>query len=301
MKRHNSTAESTAMLNDDSPVPNLPAVQPNADKPERRASTRKRPGKTTLPGPALKQFDPAPADMDAVAARQRRRDERVKFPKVVIDQQNGGVVTTSLAPAAGDYLRNQQALEVGWARLSAATGITDMDALIMLLEQIVSLASRVENGKVDQNRVNGFLGMVAEIGPKDALEASLAIQIVATTQMAMRTGMSLMHAVKTIDQLNANSNHYNKLVRSNVAMVECLKRYRGNGEQKVTVTHNHVTVNAGQAAVAVNHPGGGGAVLEERRQPDVKATDPAALAYAPGAALPCEIEADKAGVPAARG
>ena len=102
-------------------------------------------------------------------------------------------------------------------------------------------------------------------------------------------------------QLNANSNHYNKLVRTNVALVECLKRYRGNGEQKVTVTHNHVTVNADQAAVAVNHPGGGGTVLEERRQPDVKATDPAALAYAAGAALPCEVEADKAVVPATRG
>ena len=296
MKRLNPTAESTAMLNDDSPAPNLPAVQPNADKPERRKSTRERPA-----APAPRQFDPTPADMDAVAARQHRRNERVKFPKVVINQQKGGVVTTSLAPAAGDHLRNQQALEVGWARLSAATGITDMDALTMLLEQIVIVASRVEDGKVDQNRVNGFLGMVAEIGPKDAVEASLAIQIVATTQMAMRTGMSLMHAVKTIDQLNANSNHYNKLVRSNVAMVECLKRYRNSGEQKVTVTHNHVTVNADQAAVAVSHPGGGGAILEERRQPDAKATVPTALAYAPGAALPCQIEADKATVPTARG
>ena len=43
-------------------------------------------------------------------------------------------------------------------------------------------------GKVDQDKINGFLGMVAEIGPKDAIEASLAIQIVATTLMAMRTG-----------------------------------------------------------------------------------------------------------------
>jgi len=239
--------------------------------------------------------------MVAVAARQRRRDERVKFPKVVVDGQKGAEVRTSLAPASGNHLRDKQALDVGFARLSAATGITDMDALTMLLEQIMSVAPRAEEGKVDQNKINGFLGMVAEIGPKDAIEASLAIQIVATTQMAMRTGMSLMHAVKTIDQLNANSNHYNKLVRSNVAMVECLKRYRNSGEQKVTVTHNHVTVNADQAAVAVNHPGGGGAVLEERRQPDVKATDPAALAYAPGAALPCQVEADKAAVPTASG
>ena len=281
--------------------PNLPAVQPSADKPERRKSTRKRPAKTTSLAPASRRFDPTPADMVAVAARQRRRDERVKFPKVVVDGQKGAEVRTSLAPASGNHLRDKQALDVGFARLSAATGITDMDALTMLLEQIMSVAPRAEEGKVDQNKINGFLGMVAEIGPKDAIEASLAIQIVATTQMAMRTGMSLMHAVKTIDQLNANSNHYNKLVRSNVAMVECLKRYRNSGEQKVTVTHNHVTVNADQAAVAVNHPGGGGAVLEERRQPDVKATDPAALAYAPGAALPCQVEADKAAVPTASG
>jgi hypothetical protein len=53
----------------------------------------------------------------------------------------------------------------------------------------------------------------------------------------------------------------NKLARTFAAQLEALKRYRSNGEQKVTV--EHVTVNTGGQAVVGNVTHGGAGSSEK--------------------------------------
>jgi hypothetical protein len=43
-----------------------------------------------------------------------------------------------------------------------------------------------------------------------------------------------------------------------IAQTEALQRYRGKGQQKVTVEHVHVHTGKQAIVGAVNHPGGGG-------------------------------------------
>jgi hypothetical protein len=75
------------------------------------------------------------------------------------------------------------------------------------------------------------------------------------------------------------------------AQMSALKDYRSRGEQKMPVQHVHVA-EGGQAIVGnVSAPAEGvGALKKSEDQPH-------ALAYAPGVAMPCQIEAEQATVP----
>lgn len=77
--------------------------------------------------------------------------------------------------------------------------------------------------------------------------------------------------------------------------MEALKRYRGGGEQKMTVQHVHVA-EGGQAIVgnvSASAPGGG--VIGKTKE------QPHALGYAPGVEMPRQIEAEREAVPVASG
>jgi hypothetical protein len=98
--------------------------------------------------------------------------------------------------------------------------------------------------------------------------------------------------VDNLPQQDSAQNAFNKLARTFAAQVEALKRYRSGGEQKMTVQHVHVA-EGGQAIVGnVNAPEGVGARKKSEDQPH-------ALAYAPGVAMPRQIEAERATVPRA--
>jgi hypothetical protein len=62
---------------------------------------------------------------------------------------------------------------------------------------------------------------------------------------------------ETITQQDSNGNLAVKLLRTFTMQVEALQRYRGKGQQKVTVEHVHVHAG-GQAIVGAVTPGGGG-------------------------------------------
>lgn len=90
------------------------------------------------------------------------------------------------------------------------------------------------------------------IAPKDHIESMLATQMIATHYATMRC---FSRAAKTSSQethqLNINS--ANKLTRSYTAQMEALNRYRGKGQQKMTVEHVHVH-SGGQAIVGTVAP-----------------------------------------------
>ena len=91
--------------------------------------------------------------------------------------------------------------------------------------------------------------------PADEIEAMLAVQRVATHEVAM----DMLARAKRADRmpiLQESGSLAGKLLRTYAAQVEALARLRRGGEQRVIV--QHVNVNEGGQAIvgAVNHPGG---------------------------------------------
>src|SRR3984893_14892064 len=72
--------------------------------------------------------------------------------------------------------------------------------------------------------------------------------------------------------------HGNKLSRTYAVLLDALNRYRGKGQQKVTVEHVHVH-SGGQAVVGMVEPPEGGSPPNPEEQPH-------AIAYAPGIEMP---------------
>jgi hypothetical protein len=105
--------------------------------------------------------------------------------------------------------------------------------------------------------INRALAAVTGIGPRDETEGMLAAQMVATHFAAMGV-LRRLKGSETIPQQDSNGSLAVKLLRTFTMQVETLQRYRGKGQQKVTVEHVHVH-SGGQAIVGAVSPGGGGA------------------------------------------
>ena len=111
----------------------------------------------------------------------------------------------------------------------------------------------------------------------------------AAVHMALMTFSRRLAHVENIQQQDGAERAFNKLARTFAAQVSTLKDYRSKGEQKMTVVH---VADGGQAIVGnVSAPGGG--VKEKNGE------RPHARAYAPGAPMPCSIEAERPTVPIA--
>lgn len=129
--------------------------------------------------------------------------------------------------------------------------------------------------------VNAALAAVCGIGPRDETEAMLAAQMVATHGAAMELLRRAMQA-EYRHNLQDAGNLAVKLLRTYAAQLEALQRYRGKGQQKVTVEHVHVH-QGGQAIVGhVETARGVGASSKMEEPPHAKR-----LAHAPEPTLPC--------------
>ena len=134
-----------------------------------------------------------------------------------------------------------------------------------LMSHCIKVLSLVELGSAGEGGEGGeggderhfMLSAVKDMGPRDAVERMLAVQM-ATTHVAMiRAGSRLARATQ-LPQLEAHATSYNKLARTFTAQMEALRKHRTGGQQKVTVEHVHVHPG-GQAIVGDVHHGGRGA------------------------------------------
>jgi hypothetical protein len=101
--------------------------------------------------------------------------------------------------------------------------------------------------------VNRVLAAVTGIGAKDEIEGMLATQMVATHVAVIGT-LRRQKESKTLLERDRYGSLAVKLLRTFAAQVEALQRYRGKGQQKVTVEHVHVHAG-GQAIVGAISPG----------------------------------------------
>ena len=220
-----------------------------------------------------------PEEAKAIEAYRAKKERRGPRLKVTSTGKN-------LATIDVDHADNT----VGTVVLMRAIGTTDVDFLHPLLCQIVDASKGAE---ASESGANFMLSVIKGIEPRDQIEAMLAAQMAAVHTATMTFARRLAN-VQNIPQQDSASNVFNKLARTFAAQMEALKRYRSDGEQKMTVQHVHVA-EGGQAIVGnVSAPAPGvGANEKVEGQPH-------ALAYAPGVEMPREIEAERLPVPRAR-
>lgn len=149
-----------------------------------------------------------------------------------------------------------------------ALGTPDSDLQGHLVEQIVQTFSGTvsKDGhdiKAIAAAVNKTYAILAGIQPKDELEGMLAAQMIGVHNIAMRTmGLAMLDG-QTFNGEQANINYATKMLRTFIAQMEALKKYRTDGQQKMTVEHVHVN-EGGQAIVGTVNQGGGGGNNENR-------------------------------------
>ena len=90
---------------------------------------------------------------------------------------------------------------------------------------------------------------LAGINPKDQIEGMLAVQMIATHHATMDC-FRIVAQNGHIDIINQMSSCANKLSRTFMMQMEALNRYRGKGQQKMTVEHVHI--NSGGRAIIGN-------------------------------------------------
>ena len=141
----------------------------------------------------------------------------------------------------------------GCQHLMRALGTTSADFTGGVLSQ---LANAVSPGKgADAEAINFALAVISGVEPKDELETMLGLQMVAVHLATMTFTRRLAH-VETIAQQDSAERALNRLMRTYVAQMEALKRYRTGGEQRVVVQHIDIR-EGGQAIVGTVDRGRG--------------------------------------------
>ncbi len=167
------------------------------------------------------------ADSAALEAFKKRRAEAP--PPVEVSLHNLTVGAVDVAHAANLFNSGDETFTVGLCRQ---------------LEHITATGQ-----PLPIDRLNFALSVINAIRPRDAMEALLASHMAAIH-------CAIMHCVRrsagatTIDRLAAEQNMLGRLMRTFAMLMDCLKKCRGNGEQKISVQHVHV--NADKAIVGIS-------------------------------------------------
>jgi len=246
---------------------------------ERRESEVRR-GKETKQSskpaaePADVDYRPTPAETEAIGAYLAARE----------------TCTPRMKVAAGRAGPDHPSLAVAQVVLMKAVGTNNSDFYSGLIAQLINVGS--PGKEADEAGTNFMLAIVKGVEPRDQIEAMLAAQMGAV-HLATMTFARRLANVETIPQQDSAERAFNKLARTFAAQVSALKEYRSKGEQKMTVQHVHVA-DGGQAIVSnVNAPSEGGGPREKSGE------QPHALGYAPGIAMPRDVEAERKAVPIA--
>lgn len=93
--------------------------------------------------------------------------------------------------------------------------------------------------------LHGILSVIAEVQPKDPLETLLVIQMCLATR---RAGVAIRDSAKAMlaEDQERQAAIATRLMRLFTQQMETLRKYRGGGNQNITVNYVH----AGQAVVA---------------------------------------------------
>jgi hypothetical protein len=184
------------------------------------------------------------AEQDELRAFESRARSRPRPPRIKTEPGR-----------AGKSLKLEPASLVDHVRLLTAFGTTDPGFADLMLSDLLNAACEGGPGNPPSTAaINQALAAVTGIAPRDETEAMLATQMVATHFRAMTLLRRLKH-VDILQQQDSAGNLATKLLRTYAMQIEALQRYRGKGQQKMTVEHVHVHCG-GQAIVGTVQGGG---------------------------------------------
>jgi hypothetical protein len=134
--------------------------------------------------------------------------------------------------------------KTGYGLLMKAMGTTDGEFMQGILDQVSGLCYGTPADKAAQ--ANFALSVIRDVKPQNHLEGMLAVQIAAVhlSTMKMAGNISWM---RDCPEREGTERGLNRLTRTFMSQLEALKRFRGNGEQKITV--QYVTVKDGSQAI----------------------------------------------------
>jgi hypothetical protein len=133
---------------------------------------------------------------------------------------------------------------IGELLLMDAFGSADRQFVDGLVGQLAKADS--DGKEIGENRLNFLVSAVNGIGPRDTVEAMLAVQMAVVHVTSMTMARRLSNA-ETIQQQDSAERAFNKLTRTYATQMEALKRYRSRGEPKVTL--QQVSVSEGGQAI----------------------------------------------------
>jgi hypothetical protein len=219
--------------------------------------TPQKPSAKKKSAEVTKPYEPTEREQVALEAHHARNEQSKPSPCLKVEKKNNElqISTDHQDPLTGQNL------------LLEALGTASDEFLEGIMLQLAESAAG--NSAVDERKLNFMLSVITGMEPKDQTEAMLAAQMAAVHMQTMTFSRRLNH-VDTIHQQNSAERAFNKLARTFTTQMEALNRYRGKGQQKMTVEHVHV--HEGGQAIVGNVQGGGGNKKNEG-QPDAKATD----------------------------
>jgi hypothetical protein len=224
------------------------------EQPAAQAPDREQPGE-----PNLSEDEHKEILQFADSKRNRRR-----APKLQVISKPGKPLGIDFGPP------------VELTRFMSAFGTSELAHAHLMLDGIVNAACDGSPKNPPSERdINQVLAAVTGIGATDEIEGMLATQMVATHAAAITTLRRLKDS-ETLLERDRYGSLAVKLLRTFAAQVEALQRYRGKGQQKVTVEHVHVHAG-GQAIVGAITPGGGG-----KEKSDEHAHAPSEITHEPG-------------------
>lgn len=121
-------------------------------------------------------------------------------------------------------------------------------------------------------QIQAVVSSMRGINPQDEIEGMLATQMIGLHNAAMECMRRAMMQEQTFNGRNCNLSQANKLSRSYATLVESLQKYRGKGQQKMTVEHVHVN-KGGQAIIGNVNNNGGSKNIKTEEQPHAKVVD----------------------------
>lgn len=203
--------------------------------------TKKPAKKQKIKKAVAKSYEPTEREQLALRTYDSRRENAAPFQPLKVEMKNKKAMLS--------FDHSDQS--TGQRLLMEMVGTTRADFLDGFIKEIVQASQKGQNP--DQDRVNYFLSIVAGIEPRDQMEAMLAAQM-ATVHSQMMVFARRMNHVENIPQQDSAERAFNKLARTFTTQMEALNRYRGKGQQKMTV--EHVNVHEGGQAIVGTVQGG---------------------------------------------
>ncbi len=143
-------------------------------------------------------------------------------------------------------------------------GTSDIDAIRMFLAQILDTSPHRENESIET-----LLARIRCIGPRDGLEAMLAVQMIGIHTLAIECTRRSLSKDQTPQGREVNLNRVVKLTRIFASQMAALNLHRGKLAQQMVVGNVNVS-DGGQAIVgSVNHDGSLNAISSDDKDPVV--------------------------------